>query len=146
MEFLPTISLTKAFSVEQMILCKFGQICATGNAFVRLIVGRNSISNFPPKIWTGMCKALLCGDDSSHSQGQSEKRLLLASRGISGSDAQVHWSCIDPTYLSHTLNLILKAPGASSTQTSWLLKMDPMNNTLLKASRRNRLSLEYLCI
>ena len=32
------------------ILCKFGQICATGNAFVRLVVGKNSILNFPAKI------------------------------------------------------------------------------------------------
>ena len=53
MELLPTISLIKAFPVAQMletILCKFGRICATGNAFVRLIVGRNSILNFPAKI------------------------------------------------------------------------------------------------
>ena len=28
-----------------------------------------------------MCRALLCDDDSSHSQSQSGKRLLLASRG-----------------------------------------------------------------
>ena len=42
------------------ILCKFGQVCAAGNAFVRLVVGRNSILNFPAKIWTGMCRALLC--------------------------------------------------------------------------------------
>ena len=63
------------------ILCKFGQICATGNAFVGLIVGRNSILNFPAKIWTGMCRALLCGNDSSHSQSQSGKRLLLAFEG-----------------------------------------------------------------
>ena len=53
----------------------------------------------------------LCGDDSSHSQGQSGKRLLLASRGISGSDAQVHGSCIDPSYLSHTLDPTPDAPG-----------------------------------
>ena len=65
----------------ETIFCNFGQICATGNAFVRLIVGRSSILNFPAKIWTGMCKAHLCGDDSSHSQSQSGKRLLLAFRG-----------------------------------------------------------------
>ena len=34
----------------ETILCKFGRICATGNAFVRLVVGRNSILNFPAKI------------------------------------------------------------------------------------------------
>ena len=63
------------------ILCKFGQICATGNTFVRLIVGRTSILNFPAKIWTGMCRALLCENDSSHSQSQYGKRLLLAFKG-----------------------------------------------------------------
>ena len=49
MEFLPTISLTKAFPQHRYVktcikcaagndLCKFGQICATGNAFARLIM------------------------------------------------------------------------------------------------------------
>ena len=47
MEFLPTISLTKAIAVAQIcpnlhalletILCRLGQICATGNAFARLM-------------------------------------------------------------------------------------------------------------
>ena len=87
-----------------MILCKFGQICATGNAFVRLIVGRNSILNFLAKIWTGMCRVLLCGDDLSHSQGQSGKRLLLASRGHPIRTLLYHGSCIDLTHQSHTLD------------------------------------------
>ena len=65
----------------ETILCEFGQICATGNPFQWLTVGRNSILNFPAKIWTRMCRALLCCDDSSSSQGQSGKRLLLAFRG-----------------------------------------------------------------
>ena len=34
----------------ETILSKFVLICATGNAFVRLVVGRNSILNFPAKI------------------------------------------------------------------------------------------------
>ena len=42
----------------ETILCEFGQICATGNP---VTVGRNSILNFPAKICTGMCSALLCG-------------------------------------------------------------------------------------
>ena len=92
-----------------MILCKFGQICATGNAFVRLVVGRNSILNFPAKIWTGICRALLCGDDSSHSQGQSGKRLLMASRGHPPRILAYRGSCIDPTHQSHTLDPTLKA-------------------------------------
>ena len=65
----------------ETILCEFGQIRATGNPFQWLTVGRNSILNFPAKIWTRMCRALLCCDDSSSSQGQSGKRLLLAFRG-----------------------------------------------------------------
>ena len=51
------------------------------HAFVRLTVGRNSILNFPAKIWAGMRRVLLCGDDLSHSQSQFTKRLLLAYRG-----------------------------------------------------------------
>ena len=65
----------------ETILREFGQICVTGNApiylemivcefgrvlqgiFEWLTVGRNSISNFPAKIRTGMCKALLWGGD-----------------------------------------------------------------------------------
>ena len=60
------------------ILCKFGLICATGNAFVRLIVDRNSILNFPLKNLNWNVQSLLCGDDSSHSQGQSGKGLKEA--------------------------------------------------------------------
>ena len=51
-----------------------------------------------------MCRALLCGDDSSHSQSQSGKRLLLASRGHPIRSPLYHGSCIDPTYQSHTLD------------------------------------------
>ena len=102
----------------------FGQICATGNAFVGLIVGRNSILNFPAKIWNRMCRALLCCDDSSHSQGQSGKRLLLASKGHPIRRVAYHGSCIDLTHLSHTLNLILKAPGARRFRTFRLLIKD----------------------
>ena len=46
----------------ETILSEFGQICATGNPFQWLTIGRNSILNFPAKIRTGMCIALLCGD------------------------------------------------------------------------------------
>ena len=47
---------------------------------------------------------VVTGDDSSHSQGQSGKRLLLASRGHPARTALYHGSCIDPTHLSHTLD------------------------------------------
>ena len=66
--------------------------------------------NSPAKIWTGMCRALLCGDDSSHSQSQSGKRLLLASKGHPMRTLLYHGSCIDPTHQSHTLDLTLEAP------------------------------------
>ena len=94
----------------EMILCKFGRIFAAGNAFEWLTVGRNSILNFPAKIRTGMCRALLCGDDSSQSQSQSGKRLLLASRGHSVQTVLYHGSCIDPTHQSHTLDLTPDPP------------------------------------
>ena len=77
---------------------------------MRLTVGKNSILNFPAKIWTGMCRAPLCGDDSSHSQSQSGKRLLLASRGHPIRSPLYHGSCIDPTHQSHTLDLTSEAP------------------------------------
>ena len=51
-----------------------------------------------------MCIALLCGDDSSHSQGQSGKRLLLAFRGHPARAPAYQGSCIDPTHLYHTLD------------------------------------------
>ena len=47
MELLPTISLTKAFPVAQ-IRPNLHKIVSS--SLVRLIVGRNSISNFPAKI------------------------------------------------------------------------------------------------
>ena len=50
----------KLILLLETISCKLGQICATGNAFVRLTVGRNSILNFPAKIWTGMCRPNMC--------------------------------------------------------------------------------------
>ena len=62
-------------------LCNRKWSCVARTKFMQLTVGRNSILNFPAKIWTRMCRALLCCDDSSSSQGQSGKRLLLAFRG-----------------------------------------------------------------
>ena len=105
-------------------LCKSKWSCAAGTKFMQLIVGRNSILNFPAKIWNRMCRALLCCDDSSHSQGQSGKRLLLASKGHPIRRVAYHGSCIDLTHLSHTLNLILKAPGARRFVTIQLLIKD----------------------
>ena len=66
-----------ALMLLETTLCEFGQICATGNApiqletilceigrnvFECLTVGKTSNLNFPAKIRTGMCRALLCGD------------------------------------------------------------------------------------
>ena len=145
MEFLPTISLTKAFPVAQIRpnlhknrsqqLRRWKQFYAWLDKPVLqemllwyYTVGMNSILNFPAKIWTGMCRSLLCGDDSSHSQSQSGKRLLLASRGHQKRGLAYHGSCIDPTHLSHTLNLILKAPGARRTLAIRLLIKDDVSN------------------
>ena len=89
-------------------LCNMKCSYATGNHFVPVTVGRTSILNFPAKIWTGMCRALLCGDDSSHSR-QSGKRLLLVSRGHPPRILAYQGSCIDPTHQSHTLDPTLKA-------------------------------------
>ena len=99
----------------ETIVCKFGQICVTGNPFQWLAIDRNSILNFPAKIRTGMCAESFCvvtGDDSSHSQGQSGKRLLLASRGHPIRTPLYHGSCIDPTHQSHTLDPTPDTPGA----------------------------------
>ena len=73
-------------------------------------LGWNSNLNFPAKICTGMYRALLCGDDSSQSQSQSGKRLLLASKGHPMRTLLYHGSCIDPTHQSHTLDLTSEAP------------------------------------
>ena len=62
---------------------------------------------FPPKLQQE-CAEPLCvvtGDDSSHSQGQSGKRLLLASGGHPVGTLLYHGSCIDPTHQSHNLDL-----------------------------------------
>ena len=64
------------------------------------------------------------GDDTSHSKGQSGKRLLLASRGHPIQGLAYYGFCIVPTHLSHTLNLILKAPGARRFVTIQLLIKD----------------------
>ena len=115
------------------ILCKFGQICATGNAFVRLVVGRNSILNFPAKIWTGICRALLCGDDSSHSQGQSRKRLLLAFRGHPIRSPTHQGTSIGPTYWPHMLDLAKMVWFFQNPLTIRLLKKDyPSGNDFMQ--------------
>ena len=54
---------------------------------------------------------MVTGDDSSHSQGQSGKRLLLASRDHPIWSPPYQRSCFDPSYLSDTLNL---PPGPKS--------------------------------
>ena len=51
----------------------------------------------------------IVSSSSSHSQGQSEKRLLMASRGHPPRILAYRGSCIDPTHQSHTLDPTLKA-------------------------------------
>ena len=62
--------------------------------------------NFPAK--TRTCAepfyVVVTGDDSSHSQGQSGKRLLLAYRGHPARTPAYQGSCIYPTHLTHTLD------------------------------------------
>ena len=107
------------------ILCEFGWICATGNAFMRQTVGRNSFLKIPSKIWRGTCRTLLlCSDDSSHSQSQSGKRLLLASRGHLVRRVAYQGTCTDLTHQSHTLDPTMKVSGARRIPASRLLIKD----------------------
>ena len=96
---------------------------------MQLTVGRNSILNFPAKIWTGMCKALLKEQwwlITVHSQSQSGKRLLLASRGYPIRSLAYQASCIDPTHQSQPLDLALKSSGAILLVTIWLINKDKL--------------------
>ena len=67
---------------------------------------------------------MVTGDDSSHSQGQSGKRLLLASRGHPARSPTYQGSCIDSSYLSHTLDLNPDLPFPISHVTIQLLVND----------------------
>ena len=53
---------------------------------------------------------MVTGDGSSHSQGQSGKRLLLASRGHPIRSGVYHGSSIDPTHQAHTLDPTPEVP------------------------------------
>ena len=63
---------------------------------------------FPPKLEQERAEpfCVVTSDDSSHSQGQSRKRLLLASRGHPVRSLAYQGSCIDPSHQSHTLDPI----------------------------------------
>ena len=67
---------------------------------------------------------VVTGDDSSQSQGQSGKRLLLASRGQAKSALLWYGSCIDPTHQSHTFDLTSEAPILRLTVPIQLLDKD----------------------
>ena len=79
-----------------------------------------------------MCRALLCGDDSSHSQSQSGKRLLLASIGHPVRTPLYHGSCIDPTHQSHTLDLTPDLPFPITQLPIRLLIKDTAGNDFLQ--------------
>ena len=68
LEFLPTVSHSKTFPVRECF-CKTNIRQELHFEFSR------------QNVQAEMCISLLCGDDSSQSQGQSGKRLLLAFRG-----------------------------------------------------------------
>ena len=100
---------------------------------MRLTVGRNSIWNFPAKIWSGICRALLDGDDSSHSKGQSGKRLFLASRGHPIRSLTHQGTSIGPTYWPHMLDLAKMVWFFQNPPTIRLLKKDyPAGNDFLQ--------------
>ena len=75
-----------------------------------------------------------CGDDSSHSQSQSGKRLLLAFRGHPIRSATYQGSCIDPTHQSHTLDLTSEAP---------ILRLFPAIQLLIKDNCWQELHFEF---
>ena len=64
---------------------------------------------------------VVTGDDPSHSQGQSGKRLLLASKGHPVRRVAYQGTCFDLTHQSHTLDLTLKVSGARRIPASQLL-------------------------
>ena len=103
-EFREICEIEKGLMLLAIILWEFGQICTTGNAFVRPTEGRNLILNFPARIWKEMFRAHLCGDDSSHSQGQSGKRLFLASRGHPVRSVAYQATSSNPLDQTHTLD------------------------------------------
>ena len=92
---------------QEMVLCSWNQIYATD-------CWHELHFEFPAKILTGMCRAHLCGDDSSHSQGQSGKRLLLASRGHPIRSPAYQATCSDPLGpdQTHALDPTPDTPGA----------------------------------
>ena len=67
---------------------------------------------------------VVTGDDSSHSQGQSGKRLPLASRGHPVRTGRYHGSCIDPTHKFHTLDPTPDLPFPITHITTQLLIKD----------------------
>ena len=83
-----------------------------GILFSDLLLAGTPFWIFPPKV-VQECAEPFCvvtGDDSSHSQGQSGKRLLLASKGHPVRTTLYHGSCIDPTHQFHTLDPTTQVP------------------------------------
>ena len=110
MEFLPTLRLTKAFPCREC-LCEPNCWQELHFEFSRQNLNRNVQS---PSMWWWLIT-------------QPRPIWKKAPPGLQRhfwSDAQVRGSCIDPTHLSHTLNLILKAPGARCLRTIQLLIKD----------------------
>ena len=99
---------------QEMLLCSWKQFYASlDKSLLWVILFSDSLLAgtpfwiLPPKLEQECAEAfcVVTGNDSSHSQGQSEKRLLLASRGHPARAPAYQGSCIDPTHLSHTLDL-----------------------------------------
>ena len=103
----------------ETILCKHGQICTKGNGLVRLepnlcnwLLAGTPFWIFPPKFEPECAEPfyVVMTHQSSHSQGQSRKRLLLASRGHPIRTILYQTTCIDLTHQPHTLDLTPDLP------------------------------------
>ena len=90
---------------------------------------------------------VVTGDDSSHSQGQSGKRLLLASRGHPARSPAYQGSCIDLCYLSHTLDLTPDLPLPITHVTTQLLIKDNtcrvLNCTLIEKKQKGKMLIQH---
>ena len=106
--------------------CCVGQGDATEMLLWDYTVGRISILNFPAKICTGMCRALLCGDDSSHSQGQSGKRLSWPPMAI-------------PYGLPHTRPLLVTPWNSATPWTRPQIPLGPSPSPTIRLLKKDKM-------
>ena len=90
---------------------------------------------FPPKLEQECAEPfrVVTGDDSSHSQGQSRKRLLLAFRGHPIRSLTHQGTSIGPTYWPHMLDMAKMVWFFQNPRTIRLLKKDyPAGNDFMQ--------------